>query len=89
MHLLPSLRSFMPDAMRTAAPTKSKPKAPAPKRSTRNIPATEKNKAPVPEADIDDEPLVLKKLRPKLPDHDDTHPIVEDMKARRDNGLRK
>ena len=39
---------LMSDAMKSANPSKSKPKAPvpAPKRSTRNIPAAEKNKAP-------------------------------------------
>ena len=72
------------EAPKTATP---KPKA-APKRNTRNIPAGEKNKAQVPEAAIeeeeDDETHVLRKLKPKIPDHNDAHPIVEDMKLRKD-----
>ena len=35
-------QKLMSDAIKTAAPSKSKPKAPAPKRSTRNISASEK-----------------------------------------------
>ena len=42
-------RKLMADAMKTAATSKSKPKVPAPKRSTRNIFTSEKNKALVPE----------------------------------------
>ena len=64
-------------------------KSTAPKRSTRNIPATEKNKALVPEVQEDEEPLVLRKLKPKIPDHDDNHPVAENMKERKDAGLRK
>ena len=68
----------------------SKPKT-APKRNTRSIPATEKNKAPVPETVVeeDDEEHVLRKLNPKIPDHNDAHPVAEDMKLRRESGLRK
>jgi hypothetical protein len=80
-------QKLMSDAMRTA-PSKSKPKAPATKRSTRNISAAEKNKAPVPEADVDEESLVLRKLKPKIPDHDDAHPVAENMMLRKDKGLR-
>ena len=82
-------QKLMSDAMRSAAPTKSKPKAPAPKRSTRNIPATEKNKVLVPEVDVDEEPLVLRKLKPKIPDHDNAHPVAENMMLRKDKGLRQ
>ena len=32
---------------------------------------------------------MLKKLRPFLPAHDETHPVAEDMKKRKDKGLRK
>ena len=60
----------------------------APKRSTRNIPAAEKNKAPVPEIEEEEEAQVLRKLKPKIPDHDDTHPVAENMKIRKDSGLR-
>ena len=60
-----------------------------PKRSTRNILAEEKNKALVPEVEEEDEEaLVLRKLKPKIPDHNDTHPVVEDMHIRKDAGLR-
>lgn len=83
-------QKLMLDAMKTSAPSKSKtkPKAPAPKRSTRNIPATEKNKALVPEND-DDELLVLRKLKPKIRDHDNAHPVAENMMLRKDKGLRE
>ena len=74
----------MSDAIRTAT-AKSKPKVSAPKRSTRNIPATEKNKAPVPEADVDEEPLVLRTLKPKILDHDNAHLVAENMVLRKDN----
>ena len=68
---------------------KPAPKATAPKRSTRNIPAAEKNKAPVPEVQEDEEPQVLRKLKPKIPDHDDGHPVAENLKLRKDSGLRE
>ena len=38
--------------------------------------------------DEEEEVSVLRKLRPHLPAHDDTHPIAEDMKKRKDSGLR-
>ena len=94
----PKAPKLMGDAIRSGAATSkpkeapkaaSKPKS-APKRNTRSIPATEKNKAPVPEAaEEDDEEQVLRKLKPKIPDHNDAHPVAEDMKLRRDSGLRK
>ena len=64
-------------------------KPPKPKRSTRNIPGEEKNKAPVPEVEEEeeDEAQVLRKLKPKIPDHNDTHPVAEDMNIRNDVGL--
>ena len=88
----PKAPKLMGDAIRTgAAASKAKPAPkPKPKRNTRSIPATEKNKAPVPEAaEEDDEEQVLRKLKPKIPDHNDAHPVAEDMKLRRDSGLRK
>ena len=36
----------------------------------------------------DDEAPVLRKLKPKIPDHNDTHPVAEDMSIRKDAGLR-
>src|SRR3954464_9046038 len=65
----------------------SKPKS-APKRNTRNISAAEKNKAPVPDIAEEEEGQVLRKLKPKIPDHNDAHPMAEDMNIRRDSGLR-
>ena len=58
----------------------SKPKN-SPKRNTRNIPAAEKNKAPMPEviAEEEDEEHVLRKLKPKIPDLNDAHPVAEKM----------
>ena len=96
----PKAQKLMGDSIRSgAAPSKPKeaPKAAAPKpktapkRSTRNIPAVEKNKAPVPETvaeEEDDETHVLRKLKPKIPDHNDAHPVAENMKIRKDSGLR-
>jgi len=88
----------MGDAIRTRAASSkpkeapkaaSKPKT-APKRNTRNIPAAEKNKAPVPEVaeEEEDEGQVLRKLKLKIPDHNDVHPVDDDMKIRRDSWLR-
>ena len=37
----------------------------------------------------EDEAQVLRKLKPKIPDHDDNHPVAENMKERKDDGLRK
>nr|XP_020148456.1 uncharacterized protein LOC109733643 [Aegilops tauschii subsp. strangulata] len=96
----PKTQKLMGDAIKSgAAPSKPKtapkqssqaqaPKQSAPKRSTRNIRAAEMNKAPVPEVQVDDEAQVLRKLKPKIPDHDDNHPIAENMKLRKDAGLR-
>ena len=94
----PKAQKLMGDAIRAgAAPSKPKtaPKTaapapkPKPKRSTRNIPAEEKNKAPVPQAaEEEDDSVVLRKLKPKIPDHNDAHPVAENMKIRKDSGLR-
>ena len=35
-----------------------------------------------------DEALVLRKLKPKIPDHNDAHHVAEDMHIRKDSGLR-
>ena len=89
----------MEDAIRSGAATSkpkeapkaaSKPKT-APKRNTRSIPAAEKNKAPVPEVaeEEEDEGQVPRKLKPKIPDHNDAHPVAENMKLRKDAGLRQ
>ena len=93
----PKAQKLMGDAIKSvAAPSKPKtaPKAAqatksAPKRSTRNIPASEKNKAPMPGVAEEAEAQVLRKLKPKIPDHNDAHLIAEDMKVRKDVGLRK
>src|SRR3954466_2364735 len=93
----PKAQKLMGDVIKSGA-TASKPKeAPkatskpksAPKRNTRNISAAEKNKAPVPDIAEEEEGQVLRKLKPKIPDHNDTHPMAEDMKIRRDSGLKK
>ena len=65
---------------------------PSPKlQHLRGLPGTasEKNKALVPEAEIDDEPLVLRKLKPKIPDHDNSHPVAQNMMLGKDKGLRQ
>ena len=92
----PKAQKLMGDAIRSgSAPSKPKsaPRASAqkyaPKRSTRNIPAEEKNKAPVPQVEeAEDDSLVLRKLKPKIPDHNDAHPVAEDMRIRKDAGPR-
>src|SRR3954465_9927243 len=76
------------EAPKAASKTKPAPK-PKPKRNTRSISAAEKNKAPVPDIAEEEEGQVLRKLKPKIPDHNDAHPLAEDMKIRRDSGLRK
>ena len=89
---------LMGDAIRSGAATSKPKEAPkaapkaksAPKRNTMSIPAAEKNKAPVPEVAEEEyeEGQVLRKLKPKIPDHNDAHPVVEDMRIRKDSGLR-
>ena len=79
-----------PSKPKTTPEQSSQPQAPkksATKRSTRNIPAAEKNKAPVPEVQEEEEPQVLRNLKPKIPDHDDNHLVAENMKGRKDAGL--
>ena len=88
----PRAPKLMGDAIRSGA-IASKPKAaskPKPKRNTRSIPAAEKNKAPVPETVTEDEEEnVVTKLKAKMLDHNDAHTVDEDMKLKRDSGLRK
>ena len=36
----------------------------------------------------DEEGQILRKLKPKILDHNDAHPVAENMKIRRDLGLR-
>ena len=93
----PKAQKLMGDAIKSGAAPKPKPApkatAPAPKtapkRSTRNIPAEEKNKGPVPGVEEEEaKAQVLRKLKPKIPDHNDAHPIAEDMKLRKDACLR-
>ena len=94
----PKAQKLMGDAIRSGAAISKPKEAPkaapkaklAPKRNTRSIPAAEKNKAPVPEVadEEDEEGQVLRKLKPKIPDHNDAHPVAEDMNIRRDSGLR-
>ena len=94
----PKAQKLMGDAIKSGAATSKPKEAPkaapkpkiAPKRNTRSIPAAEKNKAPMPEvaAEEDEEGQVLRKLKPKIPDHNDAHPVAENMKIRKDSGLR-
>ena len=42
----------------------------------------------MPEVEEEEDAQVLRKLKPKIPDHDDTHPVAENMKLRKDAGLR-
>src|SRR3954463_7432216 len=91
----PKAPKLMGDAIRSGAAASKPKEAPKtapkqkPKRSTRSIPAAEKNKAPVPDVAEEEEGQVLRKLKPKIPNHNDAHPVAEDMNIRRDSGLRK
>ena len=85
----PKAQKLMGDAIRSGAASSKPKEAPkaaapmpksAPKRNTRNILAGEKNKALVPETvakEEDEEEHVLRKLKPKIPDHNDAHPVAE------------
>ena len=94
----PKAPKLMGDAIRSGAATSNPKEAPkaaskakqVPKRNTRSIPAAEKNKAPVPNVaeEEDEEGQVLRKLKPKIPDHNDAHPVAEDMRIGKDSGLR-
>ena len=70
--------------------TSSKIKKPAdpkkPKRTAKDIPDSEKQKESVSK---DVEISELMKLRPHLPKHDASHQVAEDMKKRKDSGLRE
>jgi hypothetical protein len=92
IELVQKQQKLMADAMKTANTSKAKKPAPAkPKKTIRNIPATEKNKENVPiaeEEEEEEEAPVLQKLRPRLPTHIDVHPVAENMKLRKDRGLR-
>ena len=39
-------------------------------------------------AEEEEEGQILRKLKPKIPDHNDAHPVNENMKLRKDAGLR-
>ena len=94
----PKAQKLMGDAIKSGAATSKPKEAPkaapepkiAPKRNTRSIPAAEKNKAPMHDvaAVEDEEGHVLRKLKPKIPDHNDAHPVAENMKIRKDSGWR-
>lgn len=51
--------------------------------------ATKRKEATAANQQEEDAPTHLKRLRPFLPAHDDTHLEAEDMKKRKDKGLRK
>ncbi|KAE8785821.1 MND1-interacting protein 1 [Hordeum vulgare] len=74
-----------------ARPKAPNPVAPRPKRNKRDIPATEKynGSASRDVAEEEEENVALRKLRPHLPELNDDHPVVEDMKKRKDHGLGK
>jgi len=85
----PKAPKLMGDAIKSGgAASKAKPAPkPKPKRNTRSIPAAEKNKAPVPDIVEEEEGQVLRKLKPKIPDHSDDHPMGENMKLRKEAGV--
>jgi len=88
-------KKLMADAMpkaTTSKSTKSAPKKAAaadkPKRFSRDIPAASKNKTSTFREAEDDAMSALMKLRPHLPEHNASHLLAEDMKKRKDSGLR-
>ncbi|KAI5017495.1 hypothetical protein ZWY2020_042383 [Hordeum vulgare] len=85
----------MADVMKSSPkpPAKAK-KVVAPRRTTKDIPTAAKSRGPASSAhaaeeEEDENVPILRKLRPTLPIHNAAHPIVEDMKKRKDAGLRK
>ncbi|KAI5021453.1 hypothetical protein ZWY2020_058183 [Hordeum vulgare] len=91
----PKKKTLVADAMpKKSAPKPSAPKKHvAPKSTTKDIPTATKEKGTSSSAfaaeDEDEDAPILMKLRPRLPLHNESHPIVEDMKKRRDALLRK
>ncbi|KAI5022007.1 hypothetical protein ZWY2020_058737 [Hordeum vulgare] len=91
----PKKKKLMVDAMKSSPkpPAKAK-KVVVPKRTTKDIPAAARSKGPASSAhaveEVEDENApILRKLRPTRTIHNAAHPIAEDMKKRKDVGLRK
>ncbi|KAI4999812.1 hypothetical protein ZWY2020_004401 [Hordeum vulgare] len=91
----PKKKKLMVDAMKSAPKRAAKAKkAPASRNTTKDIPAAAESKGPASsshasEEEEDENAPILKKLRPTLPLHNNAHPVAEDMKRRKDVGLRK
>ena len=87
-------KKLMADAMPKSGTSKStksagkKPTAEKPKKLSRHIPASEKNKGTASRIEDEDAMSALMKLRPHLPVHNASYPLAEDMKKRKDSGLR-
>ncbi|KAI4978294.1 hypothetical protein ZWY2020_014848 [Hordeum vulgare] len=76
---------------KTISPKAKKHVAPKPKRTTRDIPAAEKSEGSASKdvaVDKEEDHAVWRKLRPHLPEHNNEHQVTENMKERRDQGLR-
>ncbi|KAI4973267.1 hypothetical protein ZWY2020_028975 [Hordeum vulgare] len=91
----PKKKKLMGDAMKSAPTTAAKSKkVVASTKTTKDIPATTKSKGPASSAHAaeeegDENDPILRKLISYLPLHNDAHPVAEDMKKRKDAGLRK
>ena len=70
------------DEINTDAEAEEKVKAEA-KEAEEEAEAVDAADAPA-EAAEEDETQVLRKLKPKIPDHNDAHPVAENMKIRKD-----
>ncbi|KAI4987162.1 hypothetical protein ZWY2020_019962 [Hordeum vulgare] len=91
----PKKKKLMGDAMKSAPkPAAKAKKVVASRKTTKDIPTAAKSKGPTSSAhateeEEDENAPVLRKLRSYIPLHNDAHPVVEDMKKRKDAGLRK
>ncbi|KAI4973438.1 hypothetical protein ZWY2020_035699 [Hordeum vulgare] len=91
----PKKKKLMGDAMKSARkPVAKAKKVVASRKTTKDIPVAPKSKGPassahVAEEEQDENALVLRKLIPYVPLHNDSHPVAEHMKKRKDAGLRK
>lgn len=91
-------KKLFADAMLSRSAPKTKPSPPKskksvpPKRTTRDIPVAETNKGSASRdiaAEEEEDTSVMRQLRAHLPLHNEAHPVAEDMKKRRDQGLRQ
>ncbi|KAE8780933.1 Pumilio-like protein 1 [Hordeum vulgare] len=80
----------MAEAMPSKPSTKVKQVAPKPKKTTRDSRAANKNKGSTTKnGHANEDIVVLRKLGPHPPEHNDDHPFAKNMKERKDQVLRR